>query len=136
MKATSKVQINHRKIAELTAAAAISLEVTAELLHEEVDQAQVVPRKDGALSGESFFVDTSESRSGSVSLVHSEIYARRLYYHPEYNFKTGPWEDKKGKHDGNPNAKGKWFEDWLPGGKNEAFCAKAFKELYRRNAGL
>lgn len=126
MKATSKIQIDYRKIAELTGAAVTALEQTAEALHTEVIQAQVVPRDTGNLQNEAFFVDYSHCAEGTATLAHSTPYARRLYYHPEYNFQT---------HE-NPNAKGKWFEDWLPGGKNEAFCEKAFKELYRRNAGL
>ena len=126
MNATSKVRIDQRKIAELTRAAVTSLEQTAEALHTEVIQAQVVPRDTGNLQNEAFFVDTSESDSGTVTLAHSTPYARRLYFHPEYNFQT----------EENPNAKGKWFEDWLPGGSKENFCDKAFKELYRRNAGL
>ena len=126
MNATSKVRIDQRKIAELTRAAVTSLVQTAEALHTEVIQAQVVPRDTGNLQNEAFFVDTSESNSGTVTLAHSTPYARRLYFHPEYNFQT----------EENPNAKGKWFEDWLPGGKSENFCEKAFKEFYRRNAGL
>lgn len=126
MNASSKIVLDYRKIAELSAAAVTSLEQTAEALHTEVVQAQVVPRDTGNLQNEAFFVDTTNSNEGSVALVHSTPYARRLYYHPEYNFQT---------HE-NPNAKGQWFEDWLPGGEKEDFCEKAFKELYRRNAGL
>ena len=126
MKATSQVKLNQRKIAELTSAAVRTLEQTAEALHTEVIQAQVVPRDTGNLQNEAFFVDMSQSDDGTVTLVHSTPYARRLYFHPEYNFKT----------DENPNAKGQWFGDWLPGGAKENFCEKAFKELYRRNAGL
>lgn len=126
MNASSKIVLDYRKIAELSAAAVTSLEQTAEALHTEVVQAQVVPRDTGNLQNEAFFVDTTNSNEGSVALVHSTPYARRLYFHPEYNFQT---------HE-NPNAKGQWFEDWLPGGEKEDFCEKAFKELYRRNAGL
>lgn len=145
MKVSSKVNINMSKIRQLDQAAIRALELTAENLHEEIVQAQVIPRKDGALQGESFFVDKTESNSGKVTLVHAEPYARRLYFHPEYHFHKGPWEeewtDKEGKHhhvkhDGNPNAKGKWFEDWEPGGKYEDIAVKEFKELYRRLAGL
>ena len=126
MQADSIIRINQRKIAELTAAAVTTLEQTAEALHTEVIQAQIVPRDTGNLQDEAFFVDTSQAKSGTAILAHSTPYARRLYFHPEYNFQT----------DENPNAKGKWFEDWLPGGKKENFCQNTFTELYRRNAGL
>lgn len=137
MQVTSKVRIDQRKIAELTRAAVTSLEQTAEALHKEVQQAQVVPRDEGTLQGESFFVDYSQCKDGVATLVHSTPYARRLYFHPEYNFNQEVWKDKKGKeHEGNPNAKGEWFEDWLPGGSKEDFCSDTFAKLYRRNAGL
>ena len=145
MKCSSKIKINQTKIRQLSQAAVVSLEQTAEALHGEIISAGVVPRMDGELEGESFFTDFSDSKGGRVSLVHSTPYARRLYFHPEYNFHKEPWEEevhhKDGsvshlKHDGNPNAKGKWFEDWEQGGKDEDFAQKVFKEMYRRNAGL
>lgn len=126
MRVNSQVRINDMMVRQLTQAAITSLEQTAEALHTEVVQAQVVPRDTGLLQGEAFFLDRSEARNGKVSLVHSTPYARRLYFHPEYKFKKTE----------NPNAKGKWLDDWLPGGKEEAFARDTFKNLYRRNAGL
>lgn len=126
MRATSQVKINSSRIKQLTQAAVTSLEQTAEKLHTEVVQAQVVPFRTGALQNESMFLDRSEAINGKVSLVHSTPYARRVYFHPEYRFKK----------DENPNAKGKWFEDWMSGGRYENFAPDTFKEIYRRNAGL
>lgn len=122
----STVKINHSKVRQLTQAAIISLEQTAEALHTEVVQAQVMPRDTGALQNESTFVDTSKSSEGKVSIVSSTPYARRLYYHPEYNF----------RRDENIAAGGKWFEPWLPGGTRADFCQKVFEKLYKRNSGL
>lgn len=126
MKCTSRIKINQSKIKQLSNAAVVTLEQTTEALHTEVVQAQVVPRDSGTLQGEAFFPDYSQSKSGRTSLVHSTAYSRRLYFHPEYNFST----------EENPNAKGKWLEDWLPGGKDADFAPKTYKELYGRNAGL
>ena len=117
---------NFPKINQLTRAQVAALEQTAEDLHTEVEQAQVFPRDTGALQNESTFVDTSESSHGKASIISSTPYARRLYFHPEFHFKK----------EENPNAKGKWYEDWLPGGKNADFAVEAFKENYRRLAGL
>ncbi len=137
MQVSSKVKINGMRIKQLTQAAVVSLEQTAEALHTEVVQAQVVPRDTGLLQGEAFSIDRSDSKNGKVSLIQSTPYARRLYFHPEFNFHQEPWTDSKGQtHEGNPNAKGKWLEDWLPGGKHESFAQDVFSELYRRNAGL
>lgn len=145
MKCTSKIKIDQSKIKQLSRAAVVSAEQTGEALHTEVVQAEVIPRRDGALQGEKFFVDTSQSNNGKVTLVFEGPYARRLYFHPEYKFHKEPWEEtiehKDGtvthaKHDGNPNAKGKWLEDWIPGGRKENFVPDTFKKLYRRNSGL
>jgi hypothetical protein len=125
MKVSSKVTINTQKIKQLSKATITALEQTGEALHTEVVQAQVMPRDSGNLQNESSFVDYSESSKGKVSLVTSTPYARRLYYHPEYNFKT----------DENPNAKAHWFDDWIDGSKKN-FCSKTFKEFYRRAGGL
>lgn len=126
MKVNSTVKINMGTIRRLTKASITALEQTADALHTEVEQAQVMPRDTGTLQNESTFVDFRKSNSGMVSIVSSTPYARRLYFHPEYHFDKGE----------NPNAKGRWYEDWLPGGKHEDFCQKAFAELYKRLAGL
>lgn len=126
MKVKSTVKINKLRIDALNKATVTALEQTAEALHTEVQQAQVVPRDTGALQNDKMFVDTSQSHFGRVTLVHEGPYARRLYFHPEYNFKTSE----------NPNARGQWFEPWQKGGKNEEFCSRVFKIIYRRIAGL
>ena len=126
IRVNSIINLNLPKIRELTELQVTALEQTAEALHTEVVQAQVFPRDTGNLQNESSFIDTSQSKSGKVSIVSTTPYARRLYFHPEYHFKT----------DENPNAKGKWYEDWLPGGKEAGFCANAFKQIYRRLTGV
>lgn len=126
MNVNSTIKLNFGRIRELTQAAVTSLEQTGEYLHEEVQQAQVMPFDTGNLQNESTFVDTSESKSGKVTLVSSTPYARRLYYHPEYNFRK----------DENPNAGGEWYKDWLPGGSKENDCKDAFKRFYKHNSGV
>lgn len=145
MRVSSTVRMNLPRIRQLTQAQITALELTAEALHSDVQQAQVVPRMDGALQGEAFFVDCSESRNGKVTLAHATPYARRLYYHPEYNFHKGPWSEtvwnRDGTeshltHDGNPNAKGKWYEDWEKGGSKQDFVKNTFKNIYKRVGGV
>ena len=126
MQVKSSVKLNMARINELTQAAVAALEKTGEALHTEVVQAQVMPFDTGHLQGDATFVDYSESSQGKVSLVANTPYARRLYFHPEYNFQT----------DENPNAKGHWFEDWLPGGSKADFVPKAFKENYKKAGGV
>lgn len=126
IKVKSSVKLNMPVIRKLTDSQVAALEQTAEALHTEVVQAQMFPFDTGNLQNESTFVDYSDSSKGKVSIVSSTPYARRLYFHPEYHFQKGE----------NPNAKGKWYTDWLPGGSQADFAAKAYKEIYRRLTGI
>ena len=94
----STVKLDFGTIRKLERAQIIALEQTAEYLHTEVVQAQVVPFDKGVLQGEAMAPDYSRSSQGVVSLVHSTPYARRLYFHPEYQFQTkaNPHEKESG----------------------------------------
>lgn len=126
IKVNSRIDLNMNQIKALEQAQIQALEQTAGSLLEEIQQAQVIPRDKGTLQGAAFFCDFSQSNTGTVSLVHDTLYARRLYFHPEYRFKDNE----------NPNAKGKWFEDWQKGGKYEDYAIKKYAEIYRGIAGL
>ncbi len=144
IKVSSVVKLNMPRIKQLTQAQVTALEMTAEAVHTEVVQAQVIPRDTGAMQGEKTFIKAGETitatykdgtkatntitkeHNGVVSIITASPQARRLYYHPEYHFQK----------DENPNAKGKWFEDWEPGGKNSNFAPDTFKKLYRRLSGV
>jgi len=126
MQVKSTVKMNLPRIRQLTQAAVTALEMTAEAVHTEVKNAQVVPMDTGTLTGEAFFVDNTDSSNGKVQLIHGEPYARRLYYHPEYDF-------QKTYH---TNAKGHWFEDWEPGGSKADSAPKAFKKYYKEVGGV
>ena len=94
----------------------MALRNTADALMHRVRAAQVIPRDIGNLQGEAFFVDETLIKKGEINLIHSTPYARRLYFHPEFNFST----------EKNKNAKGKWFEKWLEGGEEEDYAALRF----------
>lgn len=126
MRVSSTVKFDMSKIRHLTNAQVTALEMAAEALHSEVIQAQVMPRDTGNLQNESTFVDYSDVKSGHAVIVSSTPYARRLYFHPEYHFDKGE----------NPNAKGRWYEDWLPGGKEEDFCRKVYAKFYKELTGV
>lgn len=126
MQVKSTVKMNFPRIKQLTRATVTALEMTAEALHTEVVQAQVMPFDSGHLEEDATFVDYSKSQHGRVSLVSSTPYARRLYYHPEYDYQT----------DENPFAGSEWYAPWLKGGKQEEFAKNAFKKLYKRAGGL
>ena len=126
MQVKSTVKLNMPRIHELSQAAVRALELTAEALHTEVVQAQVMPFDTGHLEEDATFVDCSKAKDGKVTLVSSTPYARRLYYHPEYHFQTKE----------NPNAKGMWYEDWLPGGAKAGDASKLFAQFYKKAGGV
>lgn len=113
-------------IRQFDKATVTALEQTTDALLTEVKNAQVMPFDTGNLQNESTFVDYSHSSQGKTTISSSTSYARRLYYHPEFNFqKTN-----------NKNAGGKWFDPWLKGGSRENFCNETFEKIYRRLTGL
>jgi hypothetical protein len=122
---TATIVLYPHKIKKLTNAQIQALEMTAEALHTEVVQAQVMPRDSGHLQNDSTFVDTSQSKSGTVTLVSQTPYARRLYFHPEYNFSTVE----------NENAQGKWLEEWISG-KEKDFCKETFAKFMKQLGGV
>jgi hypothetical protein len=103
-----------------------ALEKTTEALHTDIEQSKVMPRDTGALQNEKTFPDYSAAERGVTNIITEGPYARRLYYHPEYNFST----------EENPNAQGEWFKDWLPGGDKEDFARKTFKKIYKEESGV
>lgn len=122
---TSKIKLNAPKIKQLDRAAITSLEKTVSALHTEVVNAQVMPFKSGNMQNDNTYEDYSNSKQGKVSLNTSTPYARRMYFHPEYNFQTKE----------NANARGEWYEPWISG-KEKDFCTKAFSQFYKKEAGL
>ena len=132
MQVSSRITIDTVAVNNLCGLAKDALVQTAEALHTEVVQAEVMPRDMGTLQNESTFVDTSGRDFGRVSIVSSTPYARRLYFHPEYNFHRGEWFDEYGdSHGGNIAAGGEWFKPWIDG-EYKDFCPKTFKNLYKR----
>lgn len=125
MKVTSKVELYEKAVNKLLKAQITALEQTGEALHTQVVQAQVMPRDSGHLQDDSTFVDYSQSKNGTVSLVSQTPYARRLYFHPEYNFQTKE----------NQNAQGKWLEPWISGAQKD-FCQNAYEILFKRLGGV
>ena len=57
-----------------------------------------------------------------TALVTDTPYARRLYFHPEYNFQTA----------NNANARGRWLRDWMPGGAQEGWLQAAYESALKR----
>lgn len=117
-----RVKMNNGALNLLRSAALKSVEMTAEAVKTDIVTSQVVPKNVGELE-RSAFVDTREINKGIASLVYDTPYARRLYWHPEFNFRT----------DKNPHAQGRWMDSYIDG-ENKDFARNAFKKLYKQNA--
>lgn len=110
----------------LEEAALEALDATGEQLLTDVTDAQVMPFDVGTMQNDATYVDHSRRANGQVTLLVDEPYARRLYYHPEYNYQTV----------NNPNAKGLWFEDWANDGKYANKVRENYAAFYKRFGGI
>lgn len=105
-----------------------ALELTADWLKSDVTLRQVVPKETGNLEG-----SITGSNSGTVSrdgeyefsLNYTTPYAEKLYFHPEYNFRS----------DKNSNARGEWLKDYKSGKKSEELKAAFARFLKERIEG-
>lgn len=123
---TSKIKLNLPAINRLEAAQQVALRNTTDALLTQIKNTQVMPFDTGNLQNESTFADYSKLAKGKTKIVSSTPYARRLYFHPEYNF----------SREENIAAGGKWLAPWLEGGTKQNFCLEAFARFYKQEAGL
>jgi hypothetical protein len=124
VKVTTKIELNAQAIAKLESSAKEAMELTMEALKTEINNAQVVPRDHGDLTmstGVSFGI-TTKGMTGYIS--YNTPYARRLYFHPEYNFRT----------DKNTNARGRWLDEWVYGPRKD-WLTGAFLQFWKMQAG-
>ncbi|MCM1286549.1 MAG: hypothetical protein NC213_10260 [Acetobacter sp.] len=87
----------------------LALKKTADAVKTNLIESQTMPMETGAMQNRSTFVDDSNVQTGTVRIVSDTPYARRLYFHPEYNF-------NKIK---NPYANAQWFEPYINGDKKD-----------------
>lgn len=123
---SSKIKLNMPAVKQIDKAKVAALRMTGDALLTQVKNTQVMPFDTGNLQNENTFADYAQSRNGVVKIVSSTPYARRLYFHPEYNFSRKE----------NKLAGGKWLTPWLEGGTRQNFCSKTFVRLLREEAGL
>ena len=117
---TSRIELNMSVLNMLDNAQFEALAQTADATLTELRDRQVMPFDTGNLQNDSTFVD--DSQRDKVSIVSSTPYARRLYFHPEYNYRRG----------NNASAGGKWFESFL----NDDFIVSAYAKLLKQKGGL
>ena len=117
---TSRIELNMSVLNMLDKAQLDALAMTADATLTELRDRQVMPFDTGNLQNDSTFVD--DSQKTTVSIVTTAPQARRLYFHPEYNFKRAS----------NSRAGGKWFESFL----NDTFIQNAYAKLLKQRGGL
>lgn len=120
VRVSSTIRIDTRALDMLDNAQLEALAMTGDATLTELRDRQVMPFDTGNMQNDSTFLD--DSQKGKVSIVTTAPQARRLYFHPEYNFKRG----------NNHSAGGKWFESFL----NDDFVKKAYAQLLRQRGGL
>lgn len=123
---TSKIKLNLPVLKQLDTAQQTALRNTTDALLRQIKNSQVMPFDTGNLQNESTFADYSNLANGETKIVSSTPYARRLYFHPEYNF----------SREKNIAAGGKWIAPWIKGGARQNFCQKTFARFYKQEAGL
>ncbi len=117
-----KVTLNKAVIQRISDAAKAAAVDTMEQLYTDLVESKTMPFDSGDMQNNQTFVDSTES--GAV-LITGSPQARRLYYHPEYNFQHGT----------NKNAGAYWLEPYISGDKKN-FIRDKYTELFRRRAGL
>ncbi|MBY0756513.1 minor capsid protein [Clostridium sardiniense] len=125
MKAKVKINLDNTKIKALAEAQKKALEMTTESVLSDIKTSAVVPKDTGELERSSF-VDLSQVDKGKTSIIFDTPYARRLYYHPEYNF----------RQDKNPNAQGRWMQSYVDGDNKEFVIDTYSKFLKMFSKGL
>lgn len=122
MKLNAKVKgkINLKNNAMIKHIAIQSLVETADAVKGDLQRSQTMPFDTGELQNRSTFVDDSKKNSRKVSIVSDTPYARRLYFHPEYNFRK----------DKNKNAGGVWFGPYISGSKKD-YARKTFAKIMK-----
>lgn len=124
MKFDVKVTFDPAAIAKLEQAAKEAMALMMDALQTEVNNAQVVPRDHGDLMLSQSVSYNATDKGITAYLSYNTPYARRLYFHPEYNFRL----------DKNSNARGKWLEDWIFGPRKD-FIPDTFGKFWKQNSG-
>lgn len=105
MKVTAKM--NNAALSAISKAQRQALEMTGQQVLNDLRNSQTMPFDTGNMQNDQTYMDDSMSDRGKVSIVTDVPQARRLYFHPEYNFQTGK----------NPNAGAGWFDPYIDGEK-------------------
>ena len=122
MSVNVKVELYPGKIKQLQLAAQQAFEMTVEAVLTDVRMSQTVPKDSGELERSGFTEINVEKMTARI--LFDTPYARRLYWHPEYNFR----DDK------NPHAQGLWMQTYIDGEK-KGFVKETFGKFLKQLGG-
>lgn len=120
MKVKVTGKINHKGNQYIKKLMREALVETADALKSDLQKSQTMPFDTGVLQNRSTFIDDSKKNLGKVTIISDTVYARRLYFHPEYNYQK--------TH--NKNAGGMWFAPYISGDKKD-WTSKKFVKIMK-----
>ena len=122
------IKLDYAKIRQIEQAAQKAAVETMEVLCTDLtERSEKMPFDNGDMQNNQTFVavEGEDTINGediySVSLITGSPQARRLYYHPEYNFQRGK----------NTNAGAFWLDPYISGSKKD-FVKAEFTEIFRK----
>lgn len=117
------IKLDYAKIRQIEQEALASASESLEALYTDLtNETGTMPFDTGDMQNNQTFVESTDT--GAV-LITGSPQARRLYYHPEYNFQRGK----------NKNAGAYWLEPYISGNKKDLVKAE-FTEIFRRRTGI
>ena len=117
-----EVKLDMQAISAIAKAYEESAELTMKELRADLENSRTMPFDDGDMQNSQTFVAKNDD---GASIVTGSPQARRLYYHPEYNFQQGK----------NEHAGGKWLEPYISGDKKD-FVQSTFTKIFSEKAGM
>ncbi|ERJ00102.1 hypothetical protein LJB68_14005 [bacterium 210820-DFI.6.52] len=125
MGAKAKIELDLSAIRGMEQQVVEVAEETMEVLHQDLVASAVMPYDQGDMqNNETFVVAAAEGDEARATLVTGSPQARRLYYHPEYNFQTV----------NNANAGAEWLEAYISGDKT-GLAPETFAKLLKERLG-
>lgn len=116
-----KITYNTKNINMTNEVARLALLDTAEAIKTDLIQNQIMPFDSGVMQNDSTYVDDKKIIKGIARLVTDTPYARKVYFDPEITI----------HQDKNPNAKQRWFDDYITGEKKN-LPIKYYQQMLRR----
>lgn len=126
-----EIKLDKQAIQAIENAARKAAVVAMEKLYKDLKDSETMPFADGDMQNDQTYVavDGEDTVNGEdvyfVTLVTGSPQARRLYYHPEYQFQQGH----------NDNAGGLWLEPYINGDKKD-FVQTEFIKVFKEKSGI